>query len=110
MDLYLVQQTVTGTPRRPPGPTGRLLRNDLHAGPDGAPASVFTDVTDASASPPRRLRYGRLGRDIDNDGWTDLYLTFFGRDQMWRNAGNGTFTDVSRDRTDPDGFSVSAAS
>ena len=32
---------------------------------------------------------------IDNDGWIDLYLTGFGRNQMFRNNGNGTFTDVS---------------
>ncbi len=115
LDLYLVQgQTLgTGAPlRRPAGPlTGRLLRNDLHAGPDGAPVLRFTDVTDASAlTAASGYGMGVAAGDIDNDGWTDLYLTYFGRNQMWRNNGNGTFTDVSaRSGTDLDGFAVSAA-
>ena len=115
LDLYLVQgQTLgTGAPLRPPaGPlTGRLLRNDLHAGPDGGLVLRFTDVTDASAlTAASGYGMGVAAGDIDNDGWTDLYLTYFGRNQMWRNNGNGTFTDVSaRSGTDLDGFAVSAA-
>ena len=115
LDLYLVQgQTLgTGAPLRPPaGPvTARLLRNDLHAGPGGAPAFRFTDVTDASGlAAASGYGMGVAAGDIDNDGWTDLYLTYFGRNQLWRNNGNGTFTDVSAPSgTDLDGFSVSAA-
>ena len=111
LDLYLVQgQTLgTGAPLRPPaGPlTGRLLRNDLHVGPPTARrCSDFTDVTGASA-PSAASGYGMgvAAGDIDNDGWTDLYVTYFGRNQMWRNNGNGTFTDVSaRSGTDLDGL------
>jgi hypothetical protein len=33
--------------------------------------------------------------DYDNDGWPDLYLTFFGRNVLLRNKGDGTFTDVT---------------
>ncbi|MSO22081.1 MAG: CRTAC1 family protein [Acidobacteria bacterium] len=34
--------------------------------------------------------------DFDNDGWDDLYLTYFpGPNQLYRNNGDGTFTDVS---------------
>lgn len=33
--------------------------------------------------------------DFDNDGWADLYLVRWGRDSLFRNNGNGTFSDVS---------------
>jgi enediyne biosynthesis protein E4 len=114
LDLYLVQGQPlgTGAPLRPPaGPlTGRLLRNDLTSRDDGGRVLHFTDVTDASAIAASGYGMGVAAGDIDNDGWTDLYLTYFGRNQLWRNNGNGTFTDVSaRSGTDLEGFSVSAA-
>lgn len=35
--------------------------------------------------------------DIDKDGWTDLYVANdFGTDKVYRNNGDGTFSDVSR--------------
>jgi enediyne biosynthesis protein E4 len=33
--------------------------------------------------------------DYDNDGNADLYLTYYGKNVLYRNNGNGTFTDVS---------------
>jgi hypothetical protein len=48
--------------------------------------------------------------DFDNDGFVDLYVTSFGTNQLFRNNGDGTFTDVSkRSGTDVAGWSVSAA-
>ncbi len=34
--------------------------------------------------------------DYDNDGDWDLYVTNFGSNVLYRNNGNGTFTDVTR--------------
>ncbi len=33
--------------------------------------------------------------DYDNDGDPDLYVTNYGADRLWRNDGDGTFTDVT---------------
>ena len=34
--------------------------------------------------------------DYDNDGWDDLFCTFWGHNILFHNNGNGTFTDVTR--------------
>src|SRR5260370_5561540 len=33
--------------------------------------------------------------DYDGDGWVDLYVTSYGRNILYHNNGNGTFTDVT---------------
>jgi hypothetical protein len=49
--------------------------------------------------------------DFDNDGWVDLYLTKFdAANQLLRNNGDGTFTDVAKaSGTDHRSWSVSAS-
>ena len=74
---------------------GRLYRNDLEVRPDGTRTLRFTDVTAASGIVTRGYGMGVAAGDIDNDGWIDLYVTGFGRNQMFRNNGDGTFADVS---------------
>ena len=34
--------------------------------------------------------------DFDEDGWPDLYVTQYGRSMLYRNNGNGTFSDVTQ--------------
>jgi hypothetical protein len=47
--------------------------------------------------------------DYDNDGYTDLYVTSYGRNVLYHNNGNGTFTDVtSRAGIASGGWSASA--
>ena len=74
---------------------GRLYRNELEVRPDGTRTLRFTDVTKSSGIVARGYGQGVAAGDIDNDGWIDLYLTGFRRNQMFRNNGNGTFSDVS---------------
>src|SRR5215203_463187 len=100
LDAYLVQGRMlgTGTPLlpAPPGPLGdRLYRNDLEMRPDGTRVLHFTDVTKDTGITTRGYGMGVAAGDIDNDGWIDLYLPGFGTNQMFRNNGNGTFSDVS---------------
>jgi len=117
LDLYVVQGQMLGTGQSllplPAGdsPGGRLYRNDLEIKPDGTRVLHFTDVTKQSGIVPRGYGMGVATGDIDNDGWIDLYLTGFGRNQMFRNNGNGTFTDVSKTSgtDDPASWGVSAA-
>jgi len=34
--------------------------------------------------------------DYDNDGWDDLFCTYWGHNVLFRNNGDGTFADVTR--------------
>jgi hypothetical protein len=57
---------------------------------------TFTDVT-AAAGLGGNLGYG-MGvavADYNNDGHPDLYITAYGGNHLYRNNGDGTFTDVT---------------
>lgn len=57
---------------------------------------TFTDVTVQSGF-EKNYGYGMgcISADYDNDGDADLYLTNYGTNQLFRNNGDGTFTDVT---------------
>ncbi len=95
LDLYFVQggplgQEVIETPHR-----DRFYRNDLAVAEDGKPVLTLTDITDQSGIDASQYGMGVAAGDIDNDGWTDLYLTTFGRNELWRNNGDGTFSEIA---------------
>ena len=83
-----------------------LLNGQRHGSNKGAPlknrlfqqdGSKFHDVTDkAFGSATTGYGMGMAVGDIDNDGDVDLYITNYGSDQLFRNNGNGTFTDISK--------------
>jgi hypothetical protein len=59
---------------------------------------TFTDVTErtgVSGMPQGGYGMGVAAGDVDNDGWIDLYVTNYGRNTLYRNSGQGTFTDVT---------------
>ena len=100
LDVFLVHggRLEKGPPRHAAGAAdagGRLYRNDIEIHPDGTRTVRFTDVTERSRITTRGYGQGVATGDIDNDGWIDLYLTGFRRNQMFRNNGDGTFSDVS---------------
>ncbi len=70
------------------GPTNRLYRNRR----DG----TFEDVTDAAGLRRTGWASGVCAGDIDNDGRTDLFLTYYGENVLYRNEGGGRFADVTR--------------
>jgi len=120
LDIYLVQGAMLGPGKTPadalfPPPPGqppgdRLYRNDLKTGADGRPALSFTDVTETAGIRAPGYGMGVATGDLDNDGWTDLYVTNFGHNQLWRNNGDGTFSDwTERAGVDDARWSVSAA-
>jgi hypothetical protein len=116
LDVYLVQGQPldpSGNGQRPrdPGLSDRLFRNDLEQRPDGTRSLHFTDVTRESRIEAHGYGMGVAAGDFDNDGWVDLYLTKFdATNQLLRNNGDGTFTDVAKaSGTDHRSWSVSAS-
>jgi hypothetical protein len=122
VDVYLVQgargEALGGVRTAGEGATGtgqplndRLYRNDLRVNPDGTRTRRFTDVTAQSRIDARGYGMGVAAGDFDNDGWVDLYLTKFDApNQLLRNNGDGTFSDVSmRSGTAHRSWSVSAS-
>ncbi len=68
----------------------RLYRQN----PDG----TFTDTTEKAGltgMPQNRYGLGVAVGDFDNDGFEDLYVTGYGGNTLYRNNGDGTFTDVT---------------
>jgi len=72
------------------GPPNFMLRNNR----DG----TFGDVTAETRLDQNNTRYTFCcaWNDYNRDGWPDLYVVNdFGRKNLYRNNGNGTFTDVA---------------
>ena len=74
-----------------PGASNALYHNNK----DG----TFTDVTQkagvAGNRHAKRTETGVAVGDYDNDGYLDLYVTAFGPNMLYRNNGDGTFSDVT---------------
>jgi hypothetical protein len=68
-------------------PTSHLFKNNR----DG----TFTDVTAKAGLVHSGWGQAVCVGDYDNDGFDDLFVTYFGKNVLYHNNGNGTFTDVS---------------
>ena len=51
----------------------------------------FADVTEVTGLGHNGFSAGLAAGDIDNDGFTDLYVTCFGKNYLFQNQGDGTF-------------------
>src|ERR1700741_1617636 len=98
LDIFLVNsgrltspmQTPETFDRHDPQYWNRLYRQNR----DGS----FTDVTAAaglSNAGDGNYGMGVAVGDYDNDGYPDLYVTSYGKNILYHNNGNGTFTEVT---------------
>jgi tetratricopeptide (TPR) repeat protein/peroxiredoxin len=72
------------------GPPNFMMRNNRDA--------TFRDVTAETGLSQNNTRYSFCcaWNDFNQDGWPDLYVVNdFGRKNLYRNNGNGTFTDIA---------------
>jgi len=56
---------------------------------------TFTDVTLKAGLKHSGWGQGVCIGDYDNDGYEDLFITYYGKNVLYHNNGDGTFTDVS---------------
>ena len=68
-------------------PTSHLFKNNR----DG----TFTDVTAKAGLVHHGWGQGVCIGDYDNDGFDDLFVSYFGKNVLYHNNGDGTFTDVT---------------
>jgi len=88
LDIFLVNGSrLEGFPSGSE-PTSHLFRNNR----DG----TFTDVTAKAGVAHSGWGQGVCIGDYDNDGWEDLFVTYYGKNVLYHNNGDGTFTDVSQ--------------
>jgi enediyne biosynthesis protein E4 len=85
-DIFLVNgTTLEGFPQGK-APTSHLYHNNH----DGS----FTDVTAQGGLADSGWGQGVCVGDYDNDGWKDLYVTYYGKNRLYHNQ-NGVFTEVA---------------
>ena len=99
LDIFVVAKAIDNEENS--NSLSRLYRNNN----DGS----FTDVTELAGFSdlyaPEEIpeafegldgyKYGAYWGDYNNDGFPDLFLTYLDSVQLWRNLGNGTFSDVT---------------
>ena len=97
-DIFLVNGTkLEGFPAGK-APTNRLYRNN-HDG-------TFTDVTAKAGLTATGWGQGVCVGDYDNDGWEDLYITYYGKNRLYHNRSRRLHrsrakSPASRDRVRP---------
>jgi len=86
-DIFIVNGTTLENLPAGNAPTNHLYHNN-HDG-------TFTDVTAKAGLTHTGWGQGVCVGDYDNDGFDDLFVTYYGKNVLYHNNGDGTFTDVS---------------
>jgi hypothetical protein len=58
---------------------------------------TFTDVTLKAGLARSGWGQACCVGDYNNDGWNDLFVSYYGQNALFRNNGNGTFQDVTKE-------------
>jgi len=87
LDIFLVNGSRLEGFAKGQEPSSHLFRNNR----DG----TFTDVTAKAGVGHSGWGQGVCIGDYDNDGFEDLFVSYFGKNVLYHNNGDGTFTDVS---------------
>jgi hypothetical protein len=85
-DIFVVNGTTLEGFPADQAPTNHLYHND-HDG-------TFTDVTAKAGLVATGWGQGVCVGDYDNDGWEDLYVTYYGKNRLYHND-HGVFTEVA---------------
>jgi enediyne biosynthesis protein E4 len=85
-DIFVVNGTTLEGFAAKDAPTNHLYHNN-HDG-------TFTDVTAKAGLTATGWGQGVCVGDYDNDGWEDLYVTYYGKNRLYHND-HGVFTEVS---------------
>lgn len=86
LDLFMVNGSRLDGFKGAAAPTNHLFRNTGGKG--------FEEVTRKAGVDQTGWGNGIAAGDIDNDGWTDLYVTYWGPNLLYRNRGDGTFEEI----------------
>ena len=87
LDIFLVNGSSFDTASKGRKPTSYLFHNNR----DG----TFTDITAKAGLTYSGWGQGCCVGDYDNDGFEDVFVTYWGRNILYHNNGDGTFTEVS---------------
>jgi hypothetical protein len=87
LDIFQVNGTTLESFPKGKQPTCHLYRNNR----DG----TFTDVTAKAGLMRTGWGQGVCIGDYDNDGWDDLFVSYWGQNALYHNNGDGTFTDMT---------------
>lgn len=98
MDLLVLSGTRLEGFAKGEEPTMRLYRNN--GGGNGSNGNnggeiTFSDVTAKAGLRRTGWASGLSIGDYDNDGWDDLFITYWGSNVLYRNQGDGSFRDVT---------------
>jgi enediyne biosynthesis protein E4 len=87
-DIFLVNGS---TLNRASARSQRASSHLYHNNRDG----TFSDVTHAAGLDFAGWGQGACVGDYDNDGFDDLYVTYYGKNRLYHNERNGTFREVA---------------